>query len=211
MPKLTASHPSSPALISENAAAAAHLMLKVGSFAELVRLVSSSDEAGIDLTQFDDAVKRLADYGVGDHLVRVHEGVGRRSAEDLYSHADALLSAIADSPLPTLEWGPVSELIGDDLLASLVEISPSSLVRYRSGQRTTPDPIAQRLHTVTLIVADLRGSYNEFGIRRWFTRPRTTLGGVAPADILTGDWSPDSPEVHQVRRLAAALLGASLG
>lgn len=99
-------------------------------------------------------------------------------------------------------------ILGDVLLAQLCGISEVSLRRYAAGARTTPDLAAQRLHALALIVAVLRGAYNDYGIRRWFQRPRAQLGGHSPADLLGADWTPDTPEVRQLRELAAALTGS---
>jgi len=65
-------------------------------------------------------------------------------------------------------------------------VSTSSLRRYTAGARPTPDDVAARLHHVALIVGDIAGSYNDIGVRRWFTRPRTQLGTQTPATVLTG-------------------------
>lgn len=110
--------------------------------------------------------------------------------------------------MPEHEWGPLAELLGDDLLAKLVGVSVSSVHRYRNRERLTPDEVAARLHAVALITADLAGSYNELGIRRWFHRTRSALGGVAPAEVLSGAWDPDEERVRSVRALAGALLGS---
>jgi hypothetical protein len=58
------------------------------------------------------------------------------------------------------------------------------------------------------LVSDLAGSYNEFGIRRWFGRPRSQLGGRSPSVVLKRGWSPDDDDIRRVRGLAAALVGA---
>lgn len=128
------------------------------------------------------------------------------TAEEVGHWAEAAVAAIEGSPLPDKEWTALHDILGD-LLPGLVGVSASSAGRYRSGARTTPDAVAARLHVLTLIVSDLSGSYNDFGIRRWFQRPRAQLDGRAPADILTGEWDPDSGEVRRVRDLAAWLTG----
>jgi hypothetical protein len=117
-------------------------------------------------------------------------------------------TVLEDSPLPAQEWPAVRAVLGDALLARLCGISEVSLRRYAGSIRPTPDPVAQRLHTLALIVADLRGGYNDYGIRRWFQRPRAQLGGRAPADLLMAGWTPDSPGVRQLRELAGALTGS---
>jgi len=119
-----------------------------------------------------------------------------------------LLEALEESPLPRMEWAGLERALGVELLAGLVGVSPSSLRRYASATRPTPDDVAARLHHVALIVGDLSGSYNDIGVRRWFTRPRAQLGGQAPTAILTGAWDPRAEGPTQLRDLAAALLGA---
>ena len=73
-----------------------------------------------------------------------------------------------------------------------------------------------RLRDVTLADADLLdawngavepGSYNDFGIHRWFERPRSQLGGRSPKAALKGGFRPDDGDVRRVRALAAALVG----
>lgn len=117
-------------------------------------------------------------------------------------------TALEDSPLPSREWSALRAILGDALLARLCGISEVSLRRYTTGMRSTPDPVAQRLHTLALIVADLRGAYNDYGIRRWFQRPRVQLGGRAPENLLAAGWTPDTPDVRQLRDLAGALTGS---
>ena len=66
-----------------------------------------------------------------------------------------------------------------------------------------------RLQFLALVVGDLAGAYNEFGIRRWFERPRKLLGNRSPAQLLDGAWQPEAPGPRRVRRLAAALVLSS--
>ena len=111
------------------------------------------------------------------------------------------------SPQPTDEWAPVIETLGEELLAQLVGVSISSVRRYANGSRPTPQDVAERLHFLALLIADLAGSYNDFGIRRWLNRPRTPLGGRSPASLL-GEFDPDGPDAQSVAALAASLVGA---
>jgi hypothetical protein len=82
-----------------------------------------------------------------------------------------------------------------------------SLRRYAAKSRTIPDLVAARLHFLALVVGDLGGAYNDFGIRRWFERPRSQLDGKAPRQILRGPWTPDDAVVQTLRALAADLAG----
>jgi uncharacterized protein (DUF2384 family) len=59
------------------------------------------------------------------------------------------------------------------------------------------------------IVADLRGAYSEVGVRRWFDRPRSALGGRAPADVLAEDRDPDGEGAGRVLELARSLTASS--
>ena len=114
------------------------------------------------------------------------------------------------SPQPAGEWAPVIGTLGEELLAELVGVSVSSVRRYASGSRGTPQDVAERLHFLALLIADLAGSYNDFGIRRWLNRPRTPLGGRSPASLL-GEFDPDGPDATAVAELAATLVGAGSG
>jgi hypothetical protein len=96
-----------------------------------------------------------------------------------------------------------------DELAALLQVSVSSLKRYQSGDRATPDTIAARLHFLALLVGDLAGSYNEIGIRRWFHRKRTQLDGRPPAALLKAEWDPDDEGPARVRELARELVSFS--
>lgn len=145
----------------------------------------------------------------------LRRAVTRGSVRSLPSEAGAMAdllreanTALEDSPLPLQEWTALRAILGDALLAWLCGISGVSLRRYAAGARPTPDSVAQRLHVLALIVSDLRGAYNEYGIRRWFQRPRAQRGGRAPEDLLGHGWTPNSPQVRQLRELAEALTGS---
>jgi hypothetical protein len=126
--------------------------------------------------------------------------------KELTRALDDVLAAVDASPHPEGEWAPAREILGDDLLAALVGgISPSSLRRYSAGERETPDEVAWRLHALARIVAALRGSYNAYGIRRWFQRRRPQLGERTPGQVLIDAESED--DARDVIRLAEALLG----
>jgi hypothetical protein len=117
------------------------------------------------------------------------------------------LAAVESSPNPTGEWAPVSEVLGDDDLLSVLVggISPSSLRRYASGERDTPDEVAWRLHLIARIISALRGSYNGYGIRLWFQRPRSQLDGKTPGRLLVESENVD--DAGPVVELADALFG----
>lgn len=112
------------------------------------------------------------------------------------------------SPQPAGEWEPAINTLGEELLAQLVGASPSSIRRYANHTRATPQNIAERLHFIAMLLADLAGSYNEFGIRRWFSRPRSALRGNSPAAVLGDQFSIDGESAAAVARLASALTGA---
>jgi hypothetical protein len=121
---------------------------------------------------------------------------------------DQLTQALEDSPAPASEWPSMRGVLADDLLGELLAVSPSSLRRYATGERVTPDAIATQLHWLAMLVSDLAGAYNHLGMRRWFDRPRAQLKGKSPRDALGSDWHPDDAIAMQVRALAAVLSGA---
>lgn len=145
------------------------------------------------------------------HLQR--KGIGRNAALELDATEDperlaVLLDRLYDellaSPSPLTEAVALSDVLGAELLP-LAAVSPSSLRRYLTGERAWPDGVAARLHHLAVIVSHLAAGYNDFGIRRWFGRPRAQLDGTAPAHLLSGDWDPDAEGPQRVLRLAEAL------
>ena len=122
---------------------------------------------------------------------------------------DQLLSAVyarlQHCPSPATEWQAVRELLNDDeLLAALLGIGVMSVRRYAKGERRCPDAVAARLHWLALVIHQLEGTYNAYGIRRWFQRPRAALDGQAPQDRLKGDWDPDDAAIGPITALAEA-------
>lgn len=122
-----------------------------------------------------------------------------------------LTHAIEESPVPETEWGSMRAIFGDDELEPLLGASRQSIQRYAKRERDTPAAIADRLHWLALVVADLAGAYNEFGIRRWFHRKRDALAGRTPLTVLGREWASDDDSARAVRALAAGLadLGAT--
>jgi hypothetical protein len=152
------------------------------------------------------AFAKLMEVGVGQNAGLQMQHAAR--PDEYLSALDAALEQTENSPLPTKEWAPLIETIGEPLLADLVGVSLSSLKRYVSGVRATPDDVAGRVHFVALVVADLAGAYNDYGIRRWFERPRAQLDGQSPRHLLGASFDADSPDTQRLRNLAAGLVGA---
>ena len=130
------------------------------------------------------------------------------TAERMADSVEQLVAVLDESPAPASEWSPMRAVFGDDVLGDLLGIAPASLRRYAAAERATPQATAERLHWLAMVVSDLAGSYNDFGMRRWFERPRTQLGGKSPRALLGARWTPDDKAAQQVRRLAATLSGA---
>ena len=143
----------------------------------------------------DDAMQELqtvmAEAGIGrDFLVDLNRLPGSDPAR-----LPALLTKIADalyrSPAPAQEWRVLHDVLGLGLTTRLIGISESSGRRYMSGERPTPDPVADRLHFLAFVVGDLAGAYNDVGVRRWFARKRSRLNRSTPLQALGERWSPD--------------------
>jgi hypothetical protein len=176
------------------------------SSAQAMGLLGDLPIRRLDLSTFRDAVDRIAEAGIGAGVqAALRASKTRMEASETADLLDRLAVAIEQSPAPRHEWPSLAALFGAERLARLLGISPASVRRHASGARKTPDAVAGRLHLLATVVGDLAGAYNDFGIRRWFDRPRTALGGKAPADILAGNWRPDGAGARRVRELARSL------
>ncbi len=187
------------------------------TLSDLIEIVLRMDSMGL----LEQPVERLDGATVRElRRIAIASGLARGSlpelGDDRTLHASdvtervrrvvaTLREALDGSPLPVLELPALTEILGPESTAALLGVSHSSLRRYVAGARTPPDDVADRAHVLTGIVSDLRGTYNDVGVRRWFERPRSALGGAAPAAILSGSWTEDSPGVADVRQLARNL------
>jgi hypothetical protein len=160
----------------------------------------------LDLPALRDVVKAVQRGGIGRGAHWALED--DPSPAELPGRIEQLARALEESPSPDTEWRRLAEVLGPEVLAPLAGVSPSSLARYQAGERATPDDVADRVHLLALVVGDLAGAYNDVGIRRWFERPRTALGGRRPADLLSGSWRPDDDGPRRVKALAHALVSS---
>jgi hypothetical protein len=158
------------------------------------------------LLDFADVV---GDAGIGQTILLDLNSalIKKASSKQIGDALRSLWQALDESPYPEGEWGGVRERLSDEQLADLLQISTSSLRRYATGARETPDEVAWRLHALTRIIAALSGSYNDYGIRRWFERPRTQIDGRAPSEFFREAETEDDERLRAVVDLAEALVG----
>jgi uncharacterized protein (DUF2384 family) len=161
----------------------------------------------LDRNVFVEVLESVAMSGVARHAPLDWERYAEKTPEAFATWIKTVRDDIAASPVPELELPKLDMIFGTDRLASSVGVASSSMRRYLAQDRDTPDEVAARAHLLARMLSDLAGSYNERGIRRWFERPRSQLGGRAPQDILSGPWDPDEPEVIKVAALAAERAG----
>jgi hypothetical protein len=165
--------------------------------------------SGVDVGAVRHLAAQVRQAGIASGAAAALNNVEPPSGDELASLLRTMIAALEASPVPRFEWSGLARVLDAEQLASLLAVSLSSLNRYQSGERDTPDSIAARLHFLALVIGDLAGSYNDVGIRRWFGRKRTALGGRAPAQILTGDWDPEDAGPARVRELARELVTMS--
>jgi hypothetical protein len=135
-----------------------------------------------------------------------------RDLESLRAAFQGIYEALAENPVPRREWKAVRQYFNDDQLAHLLGISETSVQRYARAQRNTPEAVVAKLHWLALVVGYLSGSYNEYGVRRWFQRPRQALAGHSPQETLLAerDWTPDGLAARKVESLAKASMGMNI-
>lgn len=187
----------------------------------VTRSVAMGVLAGKPVTRLDAAVVRrlataLQRHGIGSNAgillaplaVEPAAAIDAETQRRLEEGLGRLNEALEASATPSAEWPSMRQVFGDEALVDLLGVGATSLRRYASGERATPDDVAARLHWLAMVVADLAGAYNDFGIRRWFERPRSQLDGKCPRQVLGAVWSPDDAGAARVRALASVLSGA---
>jgi hypothetical protein len=180
-----------------------HLALHLLIRAQTMGYLPPGVEGGIalDLELLDRIGANIAAAGIATSTVPLLRQRGQRLERALR----AIVDAVDASPNPAGEWPAARDVLGEELLARLLDISESSLRRYASGERTTPDGVATRLHAIARILAGLLGSYNEYGVRLWFDRPLVQLGGESPASVIHA--AKTAEELEPPVQLALSLTG----
>lgn len=190
-------------LDSRVVAAAIEFILKAESMGILHEPV---DTLHLNIDAIIGAAKQVVELGLGRKFVLDPERWREYEAVDLADRLKKLSVVLEESPEPNSEWKRLRSFLPDDLLAKILHISEQSVRRYATGERDTPDDIAERVHWVALVTGDLFGAYNEHGVRGWFFRPRKSFGGLAPLAMLSGDdWTPDAKNPILIREFAKSL------
>lgn len=167
-----------------------------------IGLIGDTELQTVSLDGIKLLVSRLADQGVAS-LAKLQLADSLSLGQLPSAYWRDINAALDHSPMPKQEWKSAQELFQDtDLIAQLTGVARSSVGRYIKGERATPDEVSERLHAVMMIAADLQGTLNPQGVRRWFTKRRSHIGGRAPIDLLGKNWTTDSEGYARVRELA---------
>jgi uncharacterized protein (DUF2384 family) len=169
--------------------------------AELMGLYERPPMRRVDRELLGSVIEAAAEAGVAEQVAARRDAAAPGEAT-----IHAFLDALIGSPRPAAEIASLLAIFGYGELERLSGASEGSLRRYAAEARVTPDPVARRVHFLATIVAILRGSFNEFGIRRWFERPHPALDGTPPAELLTVGVEPDDERGQTVLAAALALL-----
>ena len=181
------------------------LVVEAWRRAEAMGLVEA-DARRLEAPDVARLVERVRTLGIARGSALRFDNVEVPTVAETEALLRTVIAALEASPVAVHEWPVLSRVLDAEQLASLLGVSVTSLRRYASGERATPDDIAARLHHLALVVGDLAGAYNEVGIRRWFERKRSALNGKSPAALLAGAWNPDDAAPQKVRALAQSLV-----
>ena len=115
----------------------------------------------VPVTCLDDAAIQglgasMAEAGIGRSFLFELRRLPCSDTDRLSTLLEKINEALDKSPAPASEWRAVHGVLGVELLTRLLEISRSSVQRYISGNRSTPDPIAARLHFLALVAGRQR-------------------------------------------------------
>lgn len=86
-------------------------------------------------------------------------------------------------------------VLQEELITDLTSKSPADM-------RNDLQDCSKEIYFLYEMVDYLKGSYNDEGIRRWFQRERSQLGGKSPLQYLGSGWNPDEENAKRVLELA---------
>src|SRR3989442_11811060 len=94
-----------------------------------------------DLTAFRHIATQAEKAGIATATAAALHNVETPTLEELAALLTTMIAALEASPAPAFEWGGLARVFDGEQLASLLNVSLSSLKRYQAGERTTPDAI----------------------------------------------------------------------
>ena len=127
-------------------------------------------------------------------------GVDRRTVSSLWTPNTRVLTI-------TDEGFKARDVIGGDVTAERLTETQIGQIRDNVVTGGYIGSLVANDASGAMVVADLAGAYNDFGIRRWFERPRSQLDGKSPRQTLGAAWTPEDAAAARVRALAAVLSG----
>lgn len=133
-------------------------------------------------------------------------GEGMLTALQMMKDADYVHTpvAVSDELLAKMQMHLLPDdvtrtMLGDELLRRLIGVPADAALTAGDSERLT---------AVTSVCQVLKGTLNEAGVRRWWTKRRYQLGGVAPAGLIGGgSWTPGSLAFREIVALAEADAG----
>lgn len=99
-------------------------------------------------------------------------------------------------------WRKLYDDFGPELTAKLVGLNKEDVEQYIKGKTKASSIIDDRLYFLVEIHRCLSGSYNETGMRGWFSRRRILLENRTPLEILSKNWRPLAELPQRVLKLA---------
>lgn len=96
--------------------------------------------------------------------------------------------------------------LGEELLSALLRIPTSEVLALTRGRERATKTTTDRVYYLSKVIEYLSGTYNTFGVQRWFLRSRGQLDRRSPLEHLLSkpDWMPDDGAAIEVARLALA-------
>lgn len=106
----------------------------------------------------------------------------------------------------TREITSLHNVLGEELLSALLLIPTSEVLALIRGREQATTSTVARVVYLSKVLEYLSGTYNTFGVQRWFERPRGQLDGRSPHEHLLSatDWDPEDTASKEVSELARA-------
>lgn len=188
----------SPSVIEEMLAGVEELTRQAAQRRRSVKSMGNLLSSLGAIVQLEDPMLAAEFFQLGVQMMALEDpaALGERGADllalkaqmlDLVDHF-AYRQSVRRSQEPSRVVALILEEIGGadlEALSSILDVSPRTIRNWRRRAPTRPQNVA-RLNLVARVLADLHLPSAE-AKARWFTRPRTLLGGLAPIDLIDRD------------------------
>lgn len=145
----------------------------------------------------------VRDESLAKYTLRAEPGADEVNREEALEIIKALsLTAYEDEISKQVTRPALLDILGPELLSEILRLTPKTIsIKIKKG-REFSQASERRIDFLCQVAYNLRMCYADAGVRGWFKRKKIGADHKTPAELLSIQWSPNSPIAIEVMNSA---------